>query len=149
MIAPTTVVMEKRRDLKQKLRQTRSTVELKKKDLKSLEAKIWIAKTKLSEDNGGFSSKASDSKGRNYEFEIELNNHIEYKQLVAEIANLQELVEEVEDAVSDINFYQRQHLIMAQENFTNTAEILGRQIVDFKQAVDKFLSSRQPARSSY
>lgn len=147
MITPTTVVMEKRRDLKVKLRQTKRTIELKKKDLKLLEARIWIAKTKQTEENGGF--KLKDIKGRNYEFEVELTNHIEYKEIVVEIASLQELVDELEDAISDINFYQRQHLLVAQENFTNAAEVLGKQIVDFKHAVDKFISSRQPAKSSY
>lgn len=140
---PSQVVLERRRQLKAEQRQLRQAVSMLKDDLSTVESEVYLFMSREAPEDGGFSTKVSDHKGRRAELDIFLKNHNDYIKLKEEIKEKESRVDEIEDALSDINFYQRQRMVLVTDAFLEASEQLVEQLKEFKKAVELFVESRR------
>lgn len=140
---PSQVVLERRRQLKSDQRALKQLLGRLKDDLTMVENENYLFMAQHTAEEGGFRSKLSDHKGRKAELDIVLSNHADYGRLKKEINETENKIQEIDDALSDINFYQRQRMVLVTDAFIDASEDLVEQLKEFKTAVELFVESRK------
>lgn len=131
-------VVKRRSELKRQIRQIKLTLRDKESQMDKLERNIYLTTE--------FHSNKSDVTGRKREVQSILDNHEEYQTLVAEVLELRTKLEEDEDIVSNINFYQRERLVIAVDRYEKAIDSLSesfdrfaKTIESFEESVDRFV----------
>jgi DNA repair exonuclease SbcCD ATPase subunit len=135
-------IVKRRAELKRQIRQLKLNLKEKELELDKLERNLYLTTE--------FHSNKSDIAGRKREIQAILDNHQEYQELNAETNELRFKVEEAEDIVSNINFYQRERLVIAADRYekavdslSDTFEKFSTSIQLFENAVNKFIAAKK------
>lgn len=134
-------IVKRRAELKRHIRQLKISLKEKETELERLERHIYLQTE--------FVSNKSDLAGRKREIQTILEERTDYQDLLQEVNDLRLKLEEQEDIVSNINFYQRERLVIAADRYEKAVENLSEALVDFtetihgfQESVEKFIAAR-------
>lgn len=134
-------IVKRRSELKRQVRQLKLSLRDKESELERLERHIYLETE--------FQSNKSDLAGRKREIQTILENNSDYQEILSEVHELRAKLEEQEDIVSNINFFQRERLVIAADRYEKAVENLSEALVDFvetihsfNESVEKFVAAR-------